>query len=172
MHVLVATDGSIDPDRAATFAGSLAGSDGKTTVATIVRVPRTLVTDLKSKYSVTPSTVIEADAEYVDAPVAQAPTAKSGWPGDDAVVDQYLGNKRVENCKPTVEAIRAAGGTADSTVREGDDIATDIIALADEIGADVIVVGSHGRGGFQGLLGSTGSKMVRRSPKPVLVLRG
>jgi len=75
-------------------------------------------------------------------------------------------------CSPIVDALRAHDVEASGTAREGDDTATDIIDLADELGAEVIVVGSHGHGGFQGLLGSTGSKLVRRSPVPVLVVRG
>ncbi len=170
MHVLVATDGSIDTDRAAAFASALAGSDGTTTVATVVRVPRTLITDLRAQYGESAPVAVDADAEYVEARSGQSGTPR-GWPGDDAVVAQYLGDKRVAFCRPVVEAIRAGGGTAESMVREGDDPADDIIALALELEADVIVVGSHGHGAFQGLLGSTGSKLVRRSPCPVLVIR-
>lgn len=170
MHVLVATDGSIDTDKAATFAASLAGPDGSTTVATIVRVPRALVTDLRQKYGASSGPSVDADAEYVGAPSGGGGVRPS-WPGDDAVIDQYLGDKRIEFCRPIVLAIREAGGTAESVVREGDDPAADIINLADELDADAIVVGSHGHGGFQGLLGSTGAKLVRRSPCPVLVIR-
>ena len=170
MHVLVATDGSIDTDKAATFAASLAGPDGSTTVATIVRVPRSLLTDLRRKFGESSTPVVDADAEYVETPAATGAAPRS-WPGDDAVIDQYLGDKRIELCRPIVNAIREDGGKAESVVREGDDPATDIIALAAEIEADAIVVGSHGHGGFQGLLGSTGAKLVRRSPCPVLVIR-
>jgi nucleotide-binding universal stress UspA family protein len=170
MHVLVATDGSIDVDRAASFASSLAGPDGSTTVATIVRVPRSLVTDLRQKYGESATPSVDVDAEYVENPPAGGAVRKS-WPGEDALIDQYLGDKRIEFCRPIVEAIREGGGEATSVVREGDDPASDIIALAEELGAEAIVVGSHGHGGFQGLLGSTGSKLVRRSPCPVLVVR-
>ena len=47
MHVLVATDGSMNVERAATFANALAG-DGTTTVATVIRVPRQLVQELRT----------------------------------------------------------------------------------------------------------------------------
>ncbi len=170
MHVLVATDGSIDVEKAATFAGSLAGPDGKATVATIVRVPRTLVSDLRGQFGEASPAGVDADAEYVDAPHGTSATPRS-WPGDDAVIDQYLGDKRIEVCRPIVTAIREAGGEAESVVREGDDPAADILALAEEIGAEAIVVGSHGHGGFHGLLGSTGAKLVRRATCPVLVVR-
>ena len=47
-----------------------------------------------------------------------------------------------------------------------------ILKLAKEEGADLIVVGSHGRGGLMRLvLGSVASKVVAQSPLPVLVAR-
>ena len=131
MHVLVATDGTLDIDEAATFAMALAGDDGKITVATIVRIPRRLVQELRAQYGEHAGVTVDSDAE----------------------------------------SVRSRGGTADSIVMEGEDVASDIINLTDEIGADVIVIGSHGHGAFQGLLGSTGAKLVRRSTVPVLVVR-
>jgi nucleotide-binding universal stress UspA family protein len=170
MQVLVATDGSMEVDRAADFAVALAGSEGATTVATVVQVPRRLVADLKAKYGDQPPVSIDTDAEYVGAPRSGAALEK-GWPGDDALIDRYLGDKRMEICKPVVEAIRMRGGNATSIVEEGDEVEETIMRVAGELGADVIVVGSHGHGAFQGLLGSTGAKLVRRSPIPVLVIR-
>ncbi len=170
MHVLVATDGSIDPAAAATFASSLAGPDGRTTVGTIVRVPRTMLADLRAKFGSQPPPAVDTDGEYVGTTTADGPAPRN-WPGDDAVVAQYLGDKRIERCRPIVTAIREGGGTAESTVREGDDVADDLIELAKEIEADVIVVGARGGGAIPALLWSVGSKLVRRSPCPVLVIR-
>ena len=170
MHVLVATDGSLDTQKAADFAVSLAGSDGSTTVATIVRVPRMLLTDLRKDYGEMGGVAVGSDAEYVGSPTVDTGTPRGG-PGDDAVIEQYLGDKRIERCRPVVTAIRDAGGVAESVVREGDDTANAIIALGQEIGAETIVIGSHGGHSFQGLLGSTVSKIVRRSESAVLVVR-
>lgn len=48
----------------------------------------------------------------------------------------------------------------------------EIIATAREVQADLIVIASHGYGGFKHLaVGSTAEKTVRRSPCPVLVVR-
>ena len=172
MHVLVATDGTLDTDKAALFATSLAGSDGSTTVATIVRIPRRLVQELRDKWGGHVATTADADAEYVGAPQFDSgSTVPRSWPGDDAVIDQYLGNKRVENARPVVLAIREVGGKAESIVREGDDAEDEILALCKELKADVILIGSHGHGAFTGLLGSTGAKLVRRASVPVLVIR-
>ncbi len=170
MHVLVATDGTLDIDKATDFATALAGDEGSITVATIVRIPRRLIQDMRTQWGAQGGVSVDSDAEYVGAPKVDSSTPRS-WPGDDAVVEQYLGNKRIEIARPVVEAIRAAGGSAESVVREGDDIEDEIMALRKELDADVIVIGSHGHGAFQGLLGSTGAKLVRRAHAPVLVIR-
>ncbi len=48
----------------------------------------------------------------------------------------------------------------------------EIIAAAREIGADLIVIGSHGRTGLaHALIGSVTEKVVRESPCPVLAIR-
>jgi nucleotide-binding universal stress UspA family protein len=50
--------------------------------------------------------------------------------------------------------------------------AREIIADAKEVGADVIVMGSRGRGDLAGLLlGSTAHKVIHLSDRPVLVVR-
>ncbi len=47
-----------------------------------------------------------------------------------------------------------------------------ILSVADEVASDLIVVGSHGRGGLQSLLmGSVATKVVSQSTRPVLVVR-
>jgi nucleotide-binding universal stress UspA family protein len=44
--------------------------------------------------------------------------------------------------------------------------------MAADVGADVIVVGSHGRGAIERLLlGSVSEQVVRHAPCPVLVVR-
>jgi nucleotide-binding universal stress UspA family protein len=170
MKVLVCTDGQCDIDTSARFAYALAGSEGSTTVLTVAPIPRQLVAQLREQWGETPRSTTDVDAEYVGAPGGMREIARS-FPGDDAIIEQYLGNKRIELCKPVVDAIRELGGTSTSDVREGHEIAAEIMEAAQEIGADVIVIGSHGGGAFQGLLGSTGSKLVRRAKRPVLVLR-
>ncbi len=48
----------------------------------------------------------------------------------------------------------------------------EICAAADRLGADLIVIGTHGRSGLGHLvLGSVAEKVVRRAPCPVLTVR-
>lgn len=170
MHVLVATDGTADINVGAKFALALAGDGGATTVLTVIHIPRQLLPELRAQWSEPTSSRIDADAEFVSIPRVTETTSR-GWPGDDAMIDQYLGNKRDEICRPMADAIRELGAPAECIAREGTDVTEEILTVATDIGADVIVVGSHGHGAFQGLLGSTGSKLVRRSDRPVLVIR-
>jgi nucleotide-binding universal stress UspA family protein len=49
---------------------------------------------------------------------------------------------------------------------------TEIIDAAEELGVDLIVIGTHGRGGLShALLGSVAEKVVRKAPCPVLTVR-
>lgn len=55
-------------------------------------------------------------------------------------------------------------------IREGDPW-REIQSLAEELPADLVVMGTHGRGGFEHLLlGSVAEKLLRRSPCPVLTV--
>lgn len=46
-----------------------------------------------------------------------------------------------------------------------------VLDVAKEIGADLLVIGSHGYGAFERLIGTTASKIVHRSHCSVLVIR-
>lgn len=63
------------------------------------------------------------------------------------------------------------GATVDTLVRTGTP-AELIPATARELGADIIVMGTHGRQGLQlALLGSIAERVVRTAPCPVLTVR-
>jgi nucleotide-binding universal stress UspA family protein len=71
------------------------------------------------------------------------------------------------------EKVRSAGGTvAQAHLREGG-IAQEIVALAEDIGAGLIVMGSRGLGGIRrALMGSVSDAVVRHAHCPVMVFRG
>jgi nucleotide-binding universal stress UspA family protein len=70
------------------------------------------------------------------------------------------------------EKVRAVGGTvAQAHLRMGK-AGHEIVALAEEIGAGLIVIGSRGRGGIRrALMGSVSDSVVRHAHCPVLVVR-
>lgn len=59
----------------------------------------------------------------------------------------------------------------DRQIAEGEPV-TEVLRAADEVGADLIVMGTHGRTGVGRLLmGSVAELVVRRAPCPVLTLK-
>ncbi len=167
MHVLVATDGHLDAERTTPLVTALAGDGGAVTVLTIVEVPRRFLSEMRAAR--TETSVVSLDHEDVSL-VATTPERNS-WPGDDAVIQRYLDDKRDARCGPLADALRAAGVEPDVIAREGENVARDIIDVAGEVGADVLVIGSRGSGFFDGLLGSTGTKLTRLAPCPLLLIR-
>ena len=72
-----------------------------------------------------------------------------------------------------VEKIRAAGGEVAEAHLRGGRTSNQTIALGDEIGAGLLVVGSRGLGTVQRILmGSQSEEIVHHAHIPVLVLRG
>jgi nucleotide-binding universal stress UspA family protein len=68
--------------------------------------------------------------------------------------------------------VKAAGGTVAGTHLRMGAVAMEIVALAEEIGADLIVMGSRGLGGVRrALMGSVSDSVVRHAHCPVLVVR-
>ena len=74
----------------------------------------------------------------------------------------------------SVEVLTQAGVKAHGEVRNTifGYAAREIVSDAEEIGVDVIVMGSRGRGDLTGLLlGSTAHKVIHLSHRPVLIVR-
>jgi nucleotide-binding universal stress UspA family protein len=70
-----------------------------------------------------------------------------------------------------LETLTAAGISGESESLEGENAAATILNEIRSRDFDVVVIGSHGQGRFEGLLGSTGTKIARLSPVPVLLMR-
>ncbi len=72
--------------------------------------------------------------------------------------------------KKAGERARAGGLTVETTMKGGHP-AREILALADRAQADMLVIGTHGRGGVEHLLlGSVAEKIMRKASCPVLVV--
>ena len=168
MHVLVATEGHLDPDAVAKFVAPLTADGGEATVLTVIEVPRAMLADLRSHFNdALPPKLLRTDVETVTTTEPLDPPRS--WPGDDAIIDQYLAGKKDEICRPLVEALAGAGINAKSLLVEGK-AAQGILETAENLNVDVIVIGSHGAGFFEGLLGSTGTKVIRLAKRPVLLI--
>ncbi len=143
MHALLATDGSDQSIRAARRAAELLRSADQLTLLTVV-------TEIPGD-----------DAGGFEGSVYTPEEMERVW-------DAELAEAREE-----LERTAAALTTARVEKRiEVGDVARTICRVAEELGVDVIVVGSHGRTGLGRLfLGSESEHVVRHAPCPVLVIR-
>lgn len=83
---------------------------------------------------------------------------------DDALVDdarQSLARRVADSPAPVAATHVRLGQAADV-----------VIGIATELGADLVVIGAHGYGAIERLLGTTASKIVHRAPCSVFVARG
>ena len=70
-----------------------------------------------------------------------------------------------------VEALTAMGVSATSVVVTADSEHEAIVATAREVGADFIVMGTHGRTGLtRAVIGSVADRVLRHSPIPVVLV--
>ncbi len=87
--------------------------------------------------------------------------------------DHRLHDEGVRRVAALASTYQSAGLTVRSEVGVADDVGMEIVRLAEAQKADLIVVASHGAGGWKDLvLGSVAEKVLRLAPGPVLLLRG
>jgi len=142
-HILMATDFSSCAQEALKQAVSLAQG-------------------LKAK--ITLLNIFETFFPYGDTPSA----------GDSPGVYRWLENIKNEEKRKlrlTAEIVSREGVEVALLYKEGNPSA-EIIRTAQEINADVIVLGTHGRKGFShALMGSVAERVARHAPCPVLIVR-
>ncbi len=109
-------------------------------------------------------------------PLYPQATDPGGAELEDPVLEEELeslSEQRAQEVLDTeAERVRAAGGTvAQAHLREGG-VPHEIVALAEDTGVGLIVVGSRGHGGIRrALMGSVSDSVVRHAHCPVLVVR-
>jgi nucleotide-binding universal stress UspA family protein len=70
------------------------------------------------------------------------------------------------------EELKKRGLRVTATVKTGQQVAAEIIDFAKEVGADLIVMCTHGRSGIsRWVLGSVALKLLTRSETPILLIR-
>ena len=93
------------------------------------------------------------------------------YPGLDPAALPPLLTEVTNAARRALEEYAGQQGIARAVLREGD-VTTEILGAASELGARMIVMGTHGRGGLaHALLGSVTERVLRRSPIPVVTVR-
>jgi len=107
---------------------------------------------------------------YVNEPALQV--SDMAWVGVD---DRALKDEHVSDARKNMERImreQIPDDISAETVVRGGDAVEEIIRFAEEAGADLIVMATHGRGGLSHILmGSTAEQVIRKASCPVLTLK-
>jgi nucleotide-binding universal stress UspA family protein len=151
--ILLATDSSKEAGLAARTAAELADKSGSE--LHVVRV-----------FGINPWYAAYPDATDFDGTELEDPVLEE----DLQRISEQRARKLLD---AEVERLRSVGGTlAQAHLLEGG-APQEIVGLAEEIGAGLIVMGSRGRGGIRrALMGSVSDSVVRHAHCPVLVVRG
>ncbi len=95
-----------------------------------------------------------------------------GTRGYDGKLYEQIEEESRERLRKQSLRVKAAGGTVAGTHLRMGAVPLEIVALAEELGADLIVMGSRGLGGLRRvLMGSVSDSVVRHAHCPVLVVR-
>ena len=150
-NVLVTTDGSARAEKAATYAIDLAkSSGGKLHVVSVVDQDK-------------PRNAGEIDSDFYEE-IADSPNV------DAEALELKRKRPEMEFASRIVEQASAAGVDASMMVKVGNP-AEQILNTAVELGSEVIVIGSHGRGAMgTALMGSVATGIIHKGEIPVLVV--
>ena len=142
-HILVPVDGSETSLKAVSQAAELAKAFQSAVTAVYVLDPY-------------PFTGVGADFAYGQAQYLSAATSEA--------------NKALED---VTTALADVGVEVKTLVGEGHAVHEGIVRVCETVGADLIVMGSHGRRGLEKLvLGSVAQRVLQVATVPVLVVRG
>jgi nucleotide-binding universal stress UspA family protein len=112
----------------------------------------------------------DLDASLTFVCVRKPPSSVLGHPYYERQLSHGLGHAR-QAIDEAVEAARAAGIESAGEIFEGHP-ADEIVSLADNRNADLVIVGSRGHGALAGaLLGSVSREIVQHASVPVLVAK-
>lgn len=170
MHVMVATDGSLDAAQTAALAARLAGAGGRVTVCTVVEVPRQILSELRSAAAPAPDPAdVDVDVAYRRTQAGDPPVGS--WVGDDAFVENYVHRVVTTRTSELVAELEAVGVDFEVLGIEGENASRSVLEAVNEHAPDVLCVGTHGAGLFEGLLGSLSTKLARLAPCSVMLIR-
>ena len=178
MNILVATDGILDTESALETVDRVYRGGDRVTVLTAVNMPSEFFRRVGDSGIEQLADIAHEAGQLFSSGDKAAERLAPRSPAherspDKSPIISILASTAAARTGPMVRALAARGIEAQATWRTTDNrTARTILSAIRELASDLVIIGSHGRGRFEGLLGSTGHKLVRLSPVPVLVLRG
>ncbi|MDK1491216.1 universal stress protein [Sinorhizobium sp. 7-81] len=169
--VLVATDGSDKAREAVAMAANMAKALGAK--LTVLHVTLHGLRAEEASRLAEPAHLVRRISAVTMPKLERAPSSMDelfrASQGDIGEMASVLGDRIAEDA---ADIARSIGVSSVETRIEAGDYAETILAVAEEIGADMIVVGSRGLGRLRGMLvGSVSQKIVQHAHCSVLVVR-
>lgn len=156
MHVLVATTGVLPPTAVAGLCDLLVSEvDGSVTVMTVVQVPRTFLASLDEEER---RSLLDDDSRRLEQAESKAA--------------RYLEERGKRVVDPLVAALTARGRPAAVRLVEGDDPAQAIINTAQDVGADLIMMGATRRLFTEQAWTSISVRVMEKTQCPLLLVPG
>jgi nucleotide-binding universal stress UspA family protein len=116
-------------------------------------------------------TDFELHVVYVE-PLPDFMKNSDGTPGYDRELYEMIEEKARETLRKLTWRVKVAGGTVDEAHLRMGGVAEEIVGLADELDAGLVVVGSRGLGRIRRTLaGSVSESVFRHAHCPVMVVR-
>lgn len=153
MHVLIATAGALPPEPVADFVEVLAGPAGRVTVMNVTQAPSEFTDELS------PEAWRPFDAGK------RAPPPSGGRGG----IDRYVQERGAKMAAPILAALESRRIQPAAVFLEGDDPAEAIVATAEKIGAEAIVLGVTRRLFDESAWTSVSFEVTAASRLPVLL---
>ena len=176
-QILIATDGNLDDERTADVVARLHEPDDEVCVVTAIQFPREFLKSVAKLSGVDDVAEFarEAGAGVLGigggAKAAERFARRPNGAADHPLGDYFAktAHERTDGLRKLlaergVDAVAAWASTENQTART-------ILEIADKYEADILVIGSHGRGRFEGPLGSTVTKVARRAPMHVVIVK-
>jgi nucleotide-binding universal stress UspA family protein len=155
VRILIATTGVLPSAPVAELCRRLHSDDGSVTVMTVVRVPRSFLESLDD----------DVRRSFLD-------DAAIGSSDAEAKAARYLEERGQKAVEPIVAALNASGMEAEVRFVEGDDPAEAIINTAEDVGADLVMMGATRRLFTEEAWRSVSARVMDKSHLPVLLVPG
>lgn len=151
MHVLVATAGVLPPEPVAELAGRLVGESGLVSVISVVEVSRDFLEMVRAE-------------EW-------RPLRQADWPTEeDALTARYVEERGKRLVEPVLTALECRGIPCRAVFVESDDPASAIVSAAEDLGADLIMLGATRALFDESSWKSISQSVIRESRRPVVVI--
>ena len=155
MRILIATTGVLPSGPVAELCLRLRADEGSVTVMTVVRVPRSFLESLDD----------DVRRSFLD----DSPIGSSDA---EAKAARYLEERGQKAVEPIVAALEGSGLSAEIRFVEGDDPAEAIINTADDVDAELVMMGATRRLFTEEAWRSVSARVIEKSHLPVVLVPG